>query len=583
VLAQSNLTVAADGSAQFTTVQAAINAVPQNNSPAKPCIIHIQPGVYKELIYVQREKRFLRLVGEDPEKTVLTYDLHANMTGLDGKAIGTFRTPSAVIDADDFTAENVTFDNSAGHVGQALAIRVDGDRAIFRNCRFLGWQDTIFLDRGRQYFEGCYITGHVDFIFGGATAFFENCHIHCLSNGYVTAASTPQEQPFGYVFSRCKITGESPEVKTYLGRPWRPYSSVTYLSTEMSGVVRPEGWNNWRDPAREKTVRYAEFNSTGPGANPAARVPWARQLTETEANAITVKNVLGGADGWSPARSGVVPSSVKAPVPVFVPANATLKSDIEYGEAGGEKLFLDACIPQGDGPFPVALMVHGGGWSGGDKERDHVPILESLTDAKFTWFSINYRLAPKHRWPACLDDVETAIRWVKAHVAEYKGDPHRIVLMGYSAGGHLAFQAIVTGKDDLRVQAMVGFAPPTDHVADSERRGGLSPSMSALLDLPKALDDHSRTALREISPINFIKPGLPPFLLIHGTADRSVSYEQSVNFQAKLKEAGVPCELITIEGAPHRLIEWDKLDPSYREKMIAWLKQTLGSPSRQGP
>jgi pectinesterase len=302
VSAQTNLYVSADGSNQFKSVQEAISAVPQTTSPTNPCIIHIKAGTYKELIYAQREKRFVRLVGEDADKTVLTYNLNAKMPGADGKPMSTFRTPSTIIDADDFTAENLTFENSAGPVGQALALRVDGDRVVFRNCRFLGWQDTIFLNRGRQYFEGCYIAGHVDFIFGGATAFFEKCHIHCLTNGYIAAASTPQEQPFGFVFSNCRITGESPGVRTYLGRPWRAFSSVTYLNTEMSGVIQPAGWNNWRDPAREKTARYAEFNSTGPGADPKARALWARQLTAEDAKAITIEKVLGGPDSWNPSK-----------------------------------------------------------------------------------------------------------------------------------------------------------------------------------------------------------------------------------------------------------------------------------------
>jgi pectinesterase len=299
---QTELTVAADGSAKYKTVQEAIMAVPAG-SPDNPVIIRIKPGTYKELIYVQREKRFFHLVGEDAEKTILTYDLNANIIGKDGKPIGTFRTPSTLIDADDFTAENITFENSAGPVGQALAIRVDGDRVVFRNCRFLGWQDTILLNRGRHYFEGCYIEGHVDFIFGGATAFFERCHIHCLKDGYITAASTPDNQPFGFVFSHCKITGATPNVKTYLGRPWRAFSSVVYLNTLMSQVVRLEGWHNWNFPEREKTVRYAEFGSTGPGANPRARVAWARQLTKAEARAITLEKVLSGTDGWNP-RTG---------------------------------------------------------------------------------------------------------------------------------------------------------------------------------------------------------------------------------------------------------------------------------------
>ncbi len=299
-VAQTNQFAASIGTNQFKTVQDAINATPQNASRANPCIVHVNPGIYKELIHIQREKGFVHLVGDDAAKTVLTYGLYAKLPGMDGKAIGTFRTPSTMIDADDFTVENITFENSAGPVGQALAIRVDGDRVAFRNCRFLGWQDTILLNRGRQYFENCYIAGHVDFIFGGATAFFESCHIHCLSNGYVTAASTPEQQAYGYVFSNCKITGESPGLHTYLGRPWRPFAAVTYLNTEMSSVVTNVGWNNWKDPTREKTARYAEFNSTGLGANPEARVPWSHQLTKEEAQAITVQKVLGGTDGWNP-------------------------------------------------------------------------------------------------------------------------------------------------------------------------------------------------------------------------------------------------------------------------------------------
>ena len=263
---QADATVAPNGDGQFKSIQDAINAAPQTTSSTKPCTIRIKPGIYNEKLYVQREKRFVRLVGEDAAKTILTYNLNANILGDDGKPIGTFRTPSTVIDADDFTAENLTFENSAGPVGQALAIRIDGDRATFRKCRFLGWQDTILANRGRHYFEDCYIAGHVDFIFGGATVFFERCHIHCLRNGYITAASTPIEQPFGFVFSHCKITGETPEVKTYLGRPWRAFAGTIFLNTEMSDVVRPVGWHNWDKPDREKTSRYAEFKSTGPGA-----------------------------------------------------------------------------------------------------------------------------------------------------------------------------------------------------------------------------------------------------------------------------------------------------------------------------
>ncbi len=308
----ANAIVAASGGADYTTVQEAINAVPQNTSANHRWVIFVRAGTYHELVYVQREKRFVTIVGEDPLDTVITHNLNATMTGLDGLPIGTFRTPTVVVDADDFTAENLTFENSAGPVGQALALRVDGDRATFRNARFLGWQDTIFLNRGRHYFEDSFITGHVDFIFGGATAFFERCHVQVRQNGYITAASTPPERRYGFVFANGRITGESPGVRTYLGRPWRDFAQVAFLNMEMSEAVRPEGWHNWDRPERERTSRYAEFGSTGPGARHDTRAGWARPLSAADAAAITLTAVLGGDDGWDPRQLAAHRTAAKA-------------------------------------------------------------------------------------------------------------------------------------------------------------------------------------------------------------------------------------------------------------------------------
>lgn len=304
--------VAADGSAQYRTVQEAINAAPQSTSAAARWVIFVKAGTYHELVYVQREKRFVALVGEDPARTVITHQLKASDVGLDGQPIGTFRTPTMYVDADDFSAENLTIQNDAGPVGQALAIRVDGDRVVFRNCRFLGWQDTMLLDRGRQYIEDSFIAGHVDFIFGGATAFFERVHLHAWRDGYLTAASTPAEQPFGLVFANGQITADSPNVKTYLGRPWRDFAAVTFLNTRMTDVIRPAGWHNWDRPERERTARFREFGSTGPGASPAERVAWATTLSASEAQAITVTRVLAGSDGWDPRQVPAHPSAGKA-------------------------------------------------------------------------------------------------------------------------------------------------------------------------------------------------------------------------------------------------------------------------------
>jgi acetyl esterase/lipase len=264
-------------------------------------------------------------------------------------------------------------------------------------------------------------------------------------------------------------------------------------------------------------------------------------------------------------------------------SGAELKKDIEYGKVGTESLRLDVSVPDDTGPFPVAILVHGGGWSRGDKggsstpgdSADITPWFAPLTEAKFTWFSINYRLAPQNRWPAGLEDVQTAIRWVKAHATDYKGDPKRIALFGHSAGGHLVCLAATLSGDDTRVQAVVGFAPVTDHEQDLVQRGGLSTSLQGLLNQPKEVTPESRAMLHAMSPINHVKPGLPPFLLLHGDADKSVPYQQSLNFMAKLKENGVPCELITVKGAPHGLLTWESIDPTYQPRMISWLRQVL--------
>lgn len=258
-------------------------------------------------------------------------------------------------------------------------------------------------------------------------------------------------------------------------------------------------------------------------------------------------------------------------------------SDIEYGQAAGVSLRLDVNVPAGDGPFPVALLVHGGGWGGGDKANvgsegkgaDITPWFAPLTAAKFTWFSINYRLAPAHRWPACFEDVLTAIRWVKVHAQEFKGDPTRIVIFGHSAGGHLATLAGVLGEGDTRVQAVVGYAPVTDFEFELPARGGLSPSLQNLHNQPKEPNPVSLALLRETAPINHVQPGLPPFLLLHGDADQTVPYRTSVNFQAKLRAAGVTCDLITLPGAGHGLSNWETFAPDYTDRMVAWLREKL--------
>jgi pectinesterase len=296
--------VAADGSGDFTTIQGAVAAV-ATGSKEKPSTILVKAGTYRERVYVQREKRHLRLVGESPDSTILVYDLHAGVTGPDGQKIGTFRTPTLYVDADDFTMENMTVANDAGPVGQALALSAQGDRLVFRNCRFVGHQDTIFLNRGRHYFDNCHIEGTTDFIFGGATAWFEDCRIHCLKSSYITAASTPPDSEYGFVFNACEVTAVADE-KVYLGRPWRDHAAVLIMNSHLPEAIRPEGWHNWNRPDAERTVRYLESGNTGPGADTGARVTWAGNLSPGKRADITPAIVFGG---WDP---GTHPSSASS-------------------------------------------------------------------------------------------------------------------------------------------------------------------------------------------------------------------------------------------------------------------------------
>jgi acetyl esterase/lipase len=266
-------------------------------------------------------------------------------------------------------------------------------------------------------------------------------------------------------------------------------------------------------------------------------------------------------------------------------AVAEVLRDVVYGQAGGQSLLLDVNVPEGSGTHPIAILVHGGGWNSGDKGgsnqpgngADISPWFEPLTDAQFTWFSINYRLAPQHRWPACLEDVQTAIRWIKSHASDYKGDPRRIALIGHSAGGQLACLAATLADESTAVQAVVGFAPVTDFEQELPIRGGLSTSLQALHDRPKEITPESLAILRETSPINHVKRGLPPFLILHGDADKTVPFQQSLNFQQRLQAHGARCDLITIPGAPHGLLTWSKFDPDYAARWIAWLREVLNA------
>ena len=277
---------------------------------------------------------------------------------------------------------------------------------------------------------------------------------------------------------------------------------------------------------------------------------------------------------WPGLRHAAVMRSLIALLLLAATASAELKTDIEFAKVGDVSLTLDANVPDGPGPFPTVILVHGGGWMRGDKTTYIKPLFAPLTKAGFTWFTINYRLAPAHRWPACADDVESAIRWVKANAKAYKADPKRIALVGESAGGHLVSYVGVRGMGETAVAAVVPIYAPHDLEFHAKNRNALGPSLSALFDLSE-LNDGALKTLHAASATSYLRKGLPPFLLLHGTKDAQVDYVQSVKFQAQMKALGNTCDFITIPEGAHGMGGWDKLLPDYTDQLVAWLRETL--------
>lgn len=305
-------TVAADGSGDFKTVQEAVAAAPEKSEART--IIRIKPGEYMGPFVIGKEKTNLSLIGDDAKTTTLFWPHNVKGPKYDPKE---GFNAGLLVKGDGFRAEKLTIANTSGEWGQGLAAKIDGDKATFVDCRFLGWQDTLMTNNGRHYFKNCYLEGRVDFIYGSGTAVFDHCHIHSKNGGYITAASTPQEKPFGFVFLDCTLTGDDtpwnpattnpattqpmskPNKPAYFGRPWRSYAAVAFIRCDVGDHIRPEGWHNWGKSANEQTARYSEYKNTGSGAATDKRVGWTKQLTDEEAAKYTVDNVFGD---WKPTK-----------------------------------------------------------------------------------------------------------------------------------------------------------------------------------------------------------------------------------------------------------------------------------------
>lgn len=293
--------VARDGTAEFRNIDDAIEVCRAFMEYHK--VIFVKKGIYKEKLILPSWLTNIEICGEDRDNTIITYDDHANVfiPGTDRK-MGTFRTYTVRVDGNDITFRNITIENNAARLGQAVALHTQGDRLAFVNCRILGNQDTVYTGgiNTRLYFKDCHIEGTTDFIFGPSTAWFENCTILSRTDSYITAASTPQDVEYGYVFNRCKIVAAEGVSKVYLGRPWRPYAHTLFMNCQLGKHILLVGWHNWSNTQNEKTTRYCEYDNHGEGAATKERAAWTRQLTKKEAAKVTLENVFRQNGGWIP-------------------------------------------------------------------------------------------------------------------------------------------------------------------------------------------------------------------------------------------------------------------------------------------
>ncbi|WP_158826809.1 pectinesterase family protein [Mucilaginibacter lacusdianchii] len=306
----TDIIVAQDGSGKYKTIQEAVNAV--RDLGQQQATIHIKKGVYHEKLVIPSWKTKISLIGEDAINTIITNNDYSGKPvpgGTDAyghNKMNTFTSYTVLVQGNDCHIQKLTIENSSGRVGQAVALHVEGDRFIIKNCRLLGNQDTLYAttENSRQYYKDCYIEGTTDFIFGEATVVFQSCTIKSLMNSYITAAATTPRQAYGFVLLDCKLIADTAAQKVFLGRPWRPYAKTVFIRTEMGSHIVPQGWDPWKGdamfPEKEKTAYYAEYGNTGPGAATASRVPWSKQLKSSEAKRYTVKNILAGKDDWDP-------------------------------------------------------------------------------------------------------------------------------------------------------------------------------------------------------------------------------------------------------------------------------------------
>ncbi len=575
---QHDLVVAKDGSGDYKYIQDAIDAV--RVYLPKRITIRIKKGIYKEKINVPSTLSNITFVGE--EGTIISYDDFSGKGKMD-----TFDSYTMRVMGNDIVLENLVIENTAGKVGQAVALHIEGDRCLIRKCKLLGNQDTIFAsgENSRQHFVECYIEGTVDFIFGSSTALFEKCQIHSKSNGYISAASTPKWVKFGYVFKNCQLTADTGINEVYLGRPWRSYAKTVFIDCQLGKHILPLGWDNWANKENEKTSYYAEFNNIGEGANINQRVSWSHLLSPQEVSEYTTERILSGETiseqkkFWQQASfigvtglpdlgyttSKAYEQSKKTnPETDWISdekiKNVEEKHNITYRQIGNRKLELDAFFIENNPKKlkTAILIIHGGGWRTGNRSQHH-PMARHLAAKGYVCFTPEYRLSTEALYPAAIFDLKDAIKWVKKHAASYQIDSNKVVVLGFSAGGELAAFLGVTANNpnfeetadstSTKVSAVVDIDGIVSFVHPESGEGDDSKQTSAATHWFGFSKKDNPTLWTEASSLTYVGKNSPPILFLNSSVERMHAGRD--DFRNILDSYQIYSEVHTFDNAPH--------------------------------
>jgi len=581
-------TVAKDGTGDYSSIQDAIDAM--RVYPLAPITLYIKNGVYNEKIELPANNTDVKFIGENVDSTIIIYNDYSGK----GKHT-TFTSYTAKISGNRFRAENITFVNSAGPVGQALALYVDADKAVFKNCKFLGNQDTIFTsgENARQLFVNCYIEGTTDFIFGPATAVFQNCIIRAKANSYITAANTTKDKKFGFVFLDCKIITDSAVTKLFLGRPWRAYAKTVFIRCQLPKTIAPEGWDNWNNPENEKTVFYAEYKNTGEGSAVQQRSKWAKQLSDADAKQYNIENMFSDKSFAGiiseirsfdltpfnhrppeemPLYKGAVPNSIA----VANKENSTIGTDGVTRVAKVSAPSLTMYKPAKANGMAI-IICPGGGYSILAIDKEGSKVAEEFNKWGITAFVLKYRLPDDSlnvdKSLAPLQDAQQAIRLVKANAKEWGINKNQIGIMGFSAGGHLAstaathfdFNADVANNDTtstrpdfaILLYPVISFDTTIAHIGSRNKLIGTKPTADKTAFFSNELKVTTKT---------------PPVFIVHASDDPGVPVENSIRFYQACVKNKVPVEMHLYPHGGHGFGLYNKTTTdNWMERLKNWL------------